>query len=89
VGGPETLRERVLRKLEEIREKVERGAYGEEDLEFLELELSGRFAEIFREWNEEGKRWGFDPSSPKDFADEVEVRLLGPPIYRTPQKEEG
>jgi hypothetical protein len=71
------LKERVLNKLALIEAEIERGAYSEEDLLFMEkVELSGKIYKIFRNWDRQGVELGYDPSSPEDFLDEIRRKLI-------------
>jgi hypothetical protein len=65
------LRKSVLRKLAELIQELEHGAYSREELEFLNLELSGEFLKLFKKYSRLIVKLGWDAITPEDFLEEI------------------
>jgi len=72
------LKEQVLEKLANLDYEVRLGAYTRQDLELLDRELSGKIGEIFKEFNEQSIKGGYDPCEAGDFIEEIRRQLLAP-----------
>jgi len=72
------LKEQVLEKLANLDYEVRLGAYTRQDLEILDRELSGKIGEIFKEFNEQAIKGGYDPCEADDFIEEIRRQLLAP-----------
>lgn len=72
------LKAQVLEKLAKVECEIDHDAYDKEDLELLDRELSGKISEIFKTFNENAKKAGYDTCGADGFIDEVRNQLLRP-----------